>query len=120
MITKREKEVGDLAAQGLSNQEIADKLGISKRTVEIHRANLMKELRLKSLGVQLKEYYANQRQGVDPLVNLGNYAGEMFDILKLWQERINILPELPVNLELPIYMTKALFDKISIKDSGKI
>lgn len=118
MITKREKEVGELVAQGLSNQEIADKLGISKRTVEIHRANLMKELRLKSLGVQLKERFA--QQDVDPLINLRDYAGEMLDILKLWQERINILTELPANLELPVYMTKALFDKISIKDSGKI
>lgn len=40
-ITKREMEVLQLVAEGLSNQEIADKLFISKRTVDGHKSNLI-------------------------------------------------------------------------------
>lgn len=40
-LTEREREVLFLAAEGLPNKEIARKLGISHRTVEIHKARLM-------------------------------------------------------------------------------
>jgi len=40
VITKRELEILQLVAQGYSNQEIADRLFISIRTVTSHRANL--------------------------------------------------------------------------------
>jgi two-component system, NarL family, response regulator NreC len=48
ILTKRERLVLELAAEGKSNQEIADKLFISRRTAEAHRAHLMKKLGLKS------------------------------------------------------------------------
>jgi DNA-binding NarL/FixJ family response regulator len=47
-VTTREREVLQLAAEGQSNPEIADRLGISVRTVETHRANLMHKLDLRS------------------------------------------------------------------------
>ena len=40
-LSEREKEILLEICNGLSNQEVADKLFISKRTVEKHRANLM-------------------------------------------------------------------------------
>jgi len=40
-VTKREQEILKLICKGLSNQEIADKLFISQRTVQGHRANLI-------------------------------------------------------------------------------
>lgn len=43
-LTPRECEVINLAAQGLSNSEIASKLTLSSRTVETHRANMMHKL----------------------------------------------------------------------------
>jgi two-component system, NarL family, response regulator NreC len=47
-LTPREFEVLRLAAQGLSNQEIGERLFISTRTAETHRSNLMKKLGLHS------------------------------------------------------------------------
>lgn len=47
-LTDREHEILVLIAEGLSNQEIADKLSISVRTVERHRENIMNKLNLHS------------------------------------------------------------------------
>ncbi|MBM4046576.1 MAG: response regulator transcription factor [Planctomycetes bacterium] len=46
-LTTREREVLHLAAQGLTNPEIGRRLFISARTVEVHRANVMRKLGLK-------------------------------------------------------------------------
>ncbi len=43
-LTTREREVLYLAIDGLSNSEVAARLGVSPRTVETHRANLMRKL----------------------------------------------------------------------------
>jgi DNA-binding NarL/FixJ family response regulator len=47
-LTARETEVLKLIAEGYKNRQIADLLGISVKTVERHRANLMKKLDLHS------------------------------------------------------------------------
>jgi DNA-binding NarL/FixJ family response regulator len=47
-LTAREREILQLAASGSTNAAIALKLGISRRTVEAHRANLLRKLRLRS------------------------------------------------------------------------
>ncbi|MBL4718362.1 MAG: helix-turn-helix transcriptional regulator [Erythrobacteraceae bacterium] len=44
MLSPREREVLDWLAEGCSNKMIGRELGISPRTVEIHRANLMSKL----------------------------------------------------------------------------
>ena len=49
-LTNREAEVADLVAVGATNKEIGKKLGISPRTVEIHRANAMAKLGAKSVA----------------------------------------------------------------------
>nr|WP_319399839.1 response regulator transcription factor [uncultured Carboxylicivirga sp.] len=43
-ISKREKEVLQLVAQGLTTNEIAAQLFVSKRTIETHRSNILKKL----------------------------------------------------------------------------
>ena len=59
-LTPREREVLDGLAQGLPNKTIAYDLGISPRTVEIHRANLMTKLGVRSLSEALRIAFAAQ------------------------------------------------------------
>ena len=62
VLTPREREVLDGLAQGLPNKTIAYDLGISPRTVEIHRANLMTKLEVRSLSEALRLAFAAQDQ----------------------------------------------------------
>lgn len=50
LLTPREMQILRLIARGQMNKEIASDLGISKRTVEFHRANLMEKLSLRNLS----------------------------------------------------------------------
>jgi DNA-binding NarL/FixJ family response regulator len=56
-LTRREKEVMCLLAEGLSTTEIAEKLFISRKTVENHRSNILSKLDLHST-VELVRYAA--------------------------------------------------------------
>ena len=47
-LTEREREVLALVAQGFTNQEIGDKLVVSVKTVETHRAHIMSKLGLQT------------------------------------------------------------------------
>ena len=49
LLTKREIQIVKLAVSGLSNNEIAEQLDKSVRTIEAHRYNLMKKLKAKNL-----------------------------------------------------------------------
>jgi FixJ family two-component response regulator len=44
VLTERERQVLDLVLQGLHNRQIAAQLGISPRTVEVHKARVMEKL----------------------------------------------------------------------------
>ncbi|WEK37889.1 MAG: response regulator transcription factor [Candidatus Pseudobacter hemicellulosilyticus] len=57
LLTKRETEILGLIAGELTNQEIADKLFISLRTVETHRLNLTQKLNVKNTAGLVKEAY---------------------------------------------------------------
>jgi DNA-binding NarL/FixJ family response regulator len=65
-LTNREREVLHLAAEGHSNADIAARLSISPRTVEMHRRNLMRKLDLSAHGDLIR--YAFQR-GILPMEN---------------------------------------------------
>jgi DNA-binding NarL/FixJ family response regulator len=49
-LTPREREIVQLLAEGKSNKEIATALDMSVKTVETHRANIMRKLELHSLS----------------------------------------------------------------------
>jgi len=58
-LTKREKEVLYLIANGLSNQEIAARLEISARTVDTHKTNLMQKLNIKTTAALARYAFEN-------------------------------------------------------------
>lgn len=58
VLTSRERDVLEGLAKGLPNKTIAYDLGISPRTVEIHRANLMAKLKVRSLSEALRIAFA--------------------------------------------------------------
>jgi DNA-binding NarL/FixJ family response regulator len=49
-LTPREREIIQLLAEGKSNKEAASTLSLSVKTIEAHRANLMRKLRLRSVS----------------------------------------------------------------------
>jgi len=54
LITRREKEVLELIAEGLTNGEIAEKLFISNATVDTHRKNLLIKFQTKNTASLIK------------------------------------------------------------------
>ena len=58
-LTTREREIIKLIAEGKSSKEVADLLFISSRTVQHHRANIMRKLNLKKTADLVK--YALQK-----------------------------------------------------------
>ena len=63
-ITRREREIIQLLAEGKSNKEVALTLDISTRTAEAHRANIMHKLGFDSLGDLVR--YAIRNKIVEP------------------------------------------------------
>ncbi|MBC7667963.1 MAG: response regulator transcription factor [Gemmatimonadaceae bacterium] len=68
-LTGREQDVLGGLAQGLPNKTIAFDLGISPRTVEVHRANLMTKLQVNSLSEALRIAFAAGLQDGQPRTN---------------------------------------------------
>ena len=64
-MTKREKEVLAGLLRGQLNKVTGSELGISARTVEIHRANLKKKMQAKSLPELVKMALAIARDDLD-------------------------------------------------------
>ncbi len=54
LITRREKEILSLIAEGYTNPEIADKLFISPSTVDSHRKNLLAKMNMKNTASLIK------------------------------------------------------------------
>lgn len=59
-ITSREREIIQLLAEGKSSKEVASFLGISFKTAETHRANVMRKLELHSVSELVRYAVRNQ------------------------------------------------------------
>jgi DNA-binding NarL/FixJ family response regulator len=59
-VTPREREIIQLLAEGHSNKEAATALGVSVKTIEAHRANIMRKLRLRSFSDLVRYAIRNQ------------------------------------------------------------
>lgn len=64
-LTSREREVLVRIAEGLSNKEIADRLGIGVRTIETHRERIMRRLNIHSVAGLTKYAIANGLVSLD-------------------------------------------------------
>jgi DNA-binding NarL/FixJ family response regulator len=53
-LTAREQEILELIWNGLKNREMGKQLQISVKTVEAHRANMMRKLRVTNAALLLK------------------------------------------------------------------
>jgi DNA-binding NarL/FixJ family response regulator len=62
-LTRREQEIVQLLAEGRSNKEVGASLGIGTRTVESHRANIMRKLHLRTFSELMR--YAFRKQIVE-------------------------------------------------------
>ena len=67
-LTRRELQLLDLIVQGASNKDVARTLDISIKTVEAHRARLVKKLEVKSLAEMVQ--LALERNGLVPAPSL--------------------------------------------------
>lgn len=67
-LTAREREVMDLVVQGLLNKQVAAELGISEKTVKVHRGRAMEKMRVESLAelVRLSEQLEPTRSTSPP------------------------------------------------------
>jgi DNA-binding NarL/FixJ family response regulator len=63
-VTPREREIIQLLAEGKTNKETASVLNVSVKTVEAHRANIMRKLRLRSVSDLVR--YAIRNKIVQP------------------------------------------------------
>ena len=61
-LTPREREVLQVIAEGLTHRQIGEKLGISPRTVEVHKGRIMEKLGVGSLA-ELIKVSLNMRKG---------------------------------------------------------
>ena len=63
-LTSREREIVQLLAESKTSKEIASKLGISTKTAETHRANIMRKLEIHSISDLVR--YAVRNQIIEP------------------------------------------------------
>ncbi|MEV1170385.1 LuxR C-terminal-related transcriptional regulator [Nonomuraea sp. NPDC049784] len=62
ILTRREREIAELVARGLSNKQIADSLVISQRTAECHVENILRKLNFTSRS-QIAKTWASRQAG---------------------------------------------------------
>lgn len=61
-LTAREEEILGLVAEGYSSKEIASQLGLSPRTVDNHRANMMQKLQIHSTAGLVRYFLSSRKQ----------------------------------------------------------
>jgi FixJ family two-component response regulator len=71
-LTPREREVMEYLLSGVSNKNLAEHLGLSARTVEIHRAKILRKMGAASLPDLVRMVYASSnRRPEEALIDIG-------------------------------------------------
>ena len=60
-LTPREREVAELVGQGLMNKVIADRLGIAEKTVQVHRGQVCRKLKVRS-AVEISHIFEDMKR----------------------------------------------------------
>ncbi len=60
VLTRREKEILELISEGLTNQEIAQKLFVTVTTVDSHRKNMLTKFNVKNTAALVKIAIVNK------------------------------------------------------------
>lgn len=68
LLTSRERQVMDLVIAGKLNKIIARELGVSRKTVEFHRSNIMKKMKVESLAELVRLVIESGQIDIPPLV----------------------------------------------------
>lgn len=63
-LTPREREIVQLLSQGMTNKDVAQKLGISPKTADVHRTNIMRRLNFHSVAELVR--YAIRERIIEP------------------------------------------------------
>lgn len=89
-LTPRERDVLELLAEGLQNREVAERLAISPRTVEVYKAKMMEKLRCRTLADVV-------RFGIDTIRDRPPGGAAIFAMLLLQAAWLmNVLSALPL------------------------
>jgi FixJ family two-component response regulator len=62
-LTRREREVLEFIVQGLASKVMAEEMGLSKRTVELHRSRVMDKMGASSIAQLVRMFMDSQRAG---------------------------------------------------------
>ena len=90
LLTPREMTVFRLTGEGLESKEIASRLSLSPRTVDVHRANIRNKLHLRGAHELMRyamEWLQNRRQAE----LLGQFAQESRPVLLVEDDEVDIL-----------------------------
>ncbi|MBI4719303.1 MAG: response regulator transcription factor [Planctomycetes bacterium] len=68
LLSPREREVMGMVVQGMVNKQIAARLGLSPKTVEIHRGHMMKKMRAESVAELVRLAGVVSPQDAQPLL----------------------------------------------------
>jgi len=62
-LTRREREVLELIVKGVASKVMAEEMGLSKRTVELHRSRVMDKMGASSIAQLVRMFMDSQRAG---------------------------------------------------------
>jgi DNA-binding NarL/FixJ family response regulator len=90
ILTDRELEVFQLTGEGFEAKEIGDRLGISPRTVDVHRANIRQKLGLNSVH-ELMRYATAWQQNRARADRLQRFCREKRPLLLVEDDEVDVL-----------------------------
>ena len=71
LLTPREREVLELIVRGLASKVMAHEMGLSTRTVELHRSRVMDKMGASSIAQLVRMFMDFQRRGAEPAPSPG-------------------------------------------------